>query len=77
LRFDAQNFTQLPLQPSSAELQLKLHPLINEFSMVKPMSVQADHEKIHCQKWRLYKVRRPFSKPSHAKEERNGPPSAN
>jgi len=33
--------------------------------------------KLHCLKWRPYMARRLFSKPIHAKEERNGPPSAN
>jgi len=32
---------------------------------------------LHCQKWRPYTARRPFSKLICAKEERNGPPSAN
>jgi len=30
-----------------------------------------EREKFHCQKRRLYMARRPFSKPIHAKEERN------
>jgi len=36
-----------------------------------------EEKKCHCQKWRPHKARRLFSKLVHAKEERNGPPSAN
>ena len=33
-------------------------------------------KELYCQKWKPYMARRPFFKPIHAKEERNGPPSA-
>ena len=59
---------------------IKQHPLINDFSIVTALSwwlLMQTNKKLCCQKWRPHKARRQFSKPSHAKEERNGPPSAN
>ena len=41
------------------------------------MTAHQRKKKCHCQKWRPHKARRLFSKLIHAKEERNGPPSAN
>jgi len=68
------------LQPSFADLWLKPNPLSNELLIVtalgqwSPLQMEnrasmPEMEALHSQKT--------FSKPIHAKEERNGPPSAN
>ena len=64
-----------PSCPSSISLWLKPHPLINEFSIVMA------HSQWLCRLWRSFIARnggltkwRLFSKPDHAKEERNGLP---
>jgi len=76
--FEASNLTQVPLQPFCTHSRLKPHPLSNKLAIVTALGqwlpLQRARKEPHCQKWRPYMVRRPFSKPICAHEERNGPP---
>ena len=63
--FQAPNFTQVSLQPSSTRLWVKPHPPINELAIVTALSRQLliqTGKKLHCWEWES-KVRQLFSQP--------------
>ena len=70
--FDVQNFTQLPLQPSSVN---HTHSLMT--SQYSRLSAKHCPYKVSLSEMEDPQSQMMFSKPSHAKEERNGPYSAN